>query len=74
MSVFSGLRCQHEIAAIICCSGYSLFTKKELKPVSKSQNAKTHIFMFHAVRDSVVPTDHAKQGFSSLQKIGCNIE
>ena len=30
--------------------------------------------MFHAVKDMVVPTKHAKKGFATLQGAGCDIQ
>ena len=75
MSVYSGLLCENKIAAVICCSGYLLdFDNIDKKKVSGLVNKTTPIFMFHAKKDMVVPTNHAKKSYQHLKSNGCEIE
>eukprot|EP01083_Nonionella_stella_P032290 88376_1 len=74
LSVYSGLLCPHPLAGIICCSGYLLDFKMNNNSMSKLNNRKTMVCMYHAKKDDVVPTAHAKKSYAHLNKNGCNIE
>ena len=69
MSIYCGVSCKEKIAAMICCSGYLLDFAMDEKMVSKFGNYDTPIFMFHAKKDMVVPTEYARKSYKHLAKI-----
>ena len=74
MSIYSGLLYQNKIAAVICCSGYLLDFGIDKDRIKNLVNNKTPMFMFHAKKDMVVPTDHAKKSYQQLKENECEIE
>ena len=73
MSLYTGCRFEHQIAGMVCLSGYLLFPEKHLEQCSEA-NRNTPILLCHGIRDDMVPFTAGEQSVTFLREHGWSVK